>query len=110
MMSYYYPIVDGWDYGSYSDVGKMYIVYGPLSTSLDFSVDSADIEIYPDDRDWQWMGDGAARAADFTGDGVPDLLQSHFWDDHNGTYSGSVPFFCDPLGFDILALFDDAIN
>ena len=96
----------GWDFGSYRDVGKMYIVYGPHSTSLDFSVDSADIEIYPNDREWQWMGDGAARAADFTGDGVSDLLQSHFWDDHNGSYSGSIGFFEGPVSSGSHVIYD----
>ncbi|MBO84204.1 MAG: hypothetical protein CL927_02505, partial [Deltaproteobacteria bacterium] len=95
-----------WNSSSYHGVGKMYIVYGPHSTNLDFSVDSADIELYPDDRDYQWMGDGAARAADFTGDGIPDLLQGHPWDDHNGTYSGSIAFFEGPVGSGSHVIYD----
>ena len=96
----------GWDYGSYADVGKMYILYGPYSASLDFSVDTADIEIYPNDRSYQWLGDGAARARDLTGDGVADLLQSHPWDDENGAYTGSVGFFEGPVSDGSKVIFD----
>ena len=92
----------GWDVSGLRDVGKMYIVYGPHSTSLDFSTDSAD----PDDREFQWLGDGKARAADFTGDGIPDLLQGHHWDDPNGSYSGSIGFFEGPVASGSHIIFD----
>ena len=95
-----------WNYGSYADVGKMYIVYGPHSANLDFSVDNADIELYPDDRSYQWLGDGDAYARDFTGDGVSDLLQTHFWDDPNGSYSGSIGFFEGPVSSGSTVIYD----
>jgi hypothetical protein len=74
------------DYGG-SNTGAAYVVFGPISGSLDLSL--ADAKLVGEDSDDN-AGWSVASAGDMDGDAQDDLLIGAFREDTGGTAAGSV--------------------